>query len=166
MSKVVNVGYTDTPISGVTALEFPRGLVNYGADFRTVSDAPGELVITNITSPTDRPEAFRFGYSSVADVYKGTSIDPSVFAPSRKGISLLVQLTDTYSVTDTTDAEFRVDLPISTHLVIKVPSSEYLTTAMIQTQIGRLVSGIFETGSEELTRLQALLRGSLKPSDL
>lgn len=166
MSKQVNVGYTDSPISGVTSLELARGLVNFGADFRTVSEAPGELVITNITSPTDRPESFRIGYSTVQDVYKGTTIDPSVYAPSRKGISVLVQLTDTYSVTDTTDAEFRVDLPISTHMVIKVPSSEYLTSEHVMAQVGRCVSGLFETGSEANDRLKALLRGSLKPSDL
>lgn len=166
MSKSVNVGYTDTPISGVTELALARGLVNFGADFRPVSDTPGEVVITNITSPTDRPESFRIGYSTVADVYKGTAIDPSVYAPSRKGISVLVQLTDTYSVSDSTDADYRVDLPISSHLVIKVPSSEYLTVAMIEAQVGRLISGMFETGSETTSRLQALLRGSLKPSDL
>lgn len=164
--KQVNLGYTDTPIAGVTSLDLPRGLVNFGADFRSVSSVPGEVVLTNITCPTDRPENFRVGYTSVKDVYSGSAIDQSVYAPSRKGISVVVQLTDTYSVTDSVDAEFRVDLPVSSHLVIKVPSSEYLTSEMVLAQVGRLMSGIFETGSETSDRLKAILRGSLTPSDI
>lgn len=166
MAKIVNVGYTDTPISGVTSLNFARGLVNYGANFRKKSDVPGEVILTNLTSPIDRPERFRVSSSDVANVYAGTDIDASVYAPSKKGVSILCQLTEVVSVTDDTDASFRVDLPISAHLVLKVPSSEFLTSAMIQTFIGRLVSGLYDTGSLTTARLESILRGSLSPGDL
>lgn len=166
MGKVVNVGYTDTPISGVTSLDLPRGLLNFAADWRVKTDTPGEVVISNLTSPVDRPERIRVSQADVSNVYTGTDIDPSVYAPSRRGTSVLCQLTETFSVTDTTDADYRVDLPVSVHLVIKVPNSEFLTTDMVQASIGRLVSGLYDTGSETTTRLAAILRGSLKPSDL
>lgn len=166
MAKIINVGYTDTPISGVTSLAFARGLVNYGANFRKKSDTPNEVVLTNLTSPVDRPERFRLSSSDVANVYTGTDIDVSVYAPSKKGVSVLCQLSEVISVTDDTDASYRVDLPISAHIVLKVPASEFLTSAMIQTFLGRLVSGVYDTGSLTTSRLDAILRGSLSPGDL
>lgn len=166
MSKVVNVGYVDTPISGVSSLKLNRGLLNFKADWRVKTDAPGEMVLANLSSPVDRPERIRVSQSDVSNVYQGTDIDPSVYAPSRRGTSVLCQLTETFSVTDSTDADYRVDLPLSVHLVIKVPNSEFLSADMIQTAVGRLVSGIYDTGSEATTRIAAILRGSLKPSDL
>lgn len=166
MAKQVNVGYTDTAIGGVTSLSFARGLVNFGADFRKKTVSPSEVIITNLTSPVDRPEKFRFSYAEVSDVYSGSSIDPSVFAPSKKGVSVLAQVNETFSVTDSVDASYRVDLPVSCHIVIKVPSNDNLTSEMIQTMVGRLVSGLFDTGSTSVSRISSLMRGSLSPGDV
>lgn len=167
MSKVKSTGYTDTAIEGVSSLTFPRGLVNIGKDFRVKSNQPGgEVILTNITSPVDRPEKIRIAYSDVANVYSGTGIEPSVIAPTKRGVSVLAQLTEVISITDSTDPEYRVDLPVSYHMVIKVPANENISAADIQTGIGRLLSGLFDTGSVELTRLEAILRGSLVPTDL
>lgn len=167
MSKVKSYGYTDTAIAGVTGLDFPRGLVNFDADFRVKSDKPGqEVVLTNTTSPIDRPEKLRIAYSDVANVYNGTGIDPSVSAPTKRGISILVQETSVLSVSDSVDADFRLDLPLSCHLVIKVPASEYVTADDVLASIGRLLSGLFDTGLETNARLNAILRGSLVPSDV
>jgi hypothetical protein len=167
MSKTVSVGYTDTAISGVPGpVNFIRGLVNFGADWRKKIATDSELIMTNLTSPVDRPEKFRLSFSEVANIYAGTDIDQAVYAPSKRGVSVLCQLTETYSVTDSTDASFRIDLPISAHIVIKIPASEYLTADMVQTVAGRLVSGLYDTGSTTTARLNAIIRGSLSPSDL
>jgi hypothetical protein len=166
MTKTVTTGYTDTAISGVSSLTFPRGLVNLSKDFRVKSNNGKEVVLTNVTSPIDRPENVRLAYTEVANIYSGTGIEPSVAAPSKKGVSVLAQVTDVLSVTDSADADYRIDLPLSAHLVIKVPASEYITSAQVQTLIGRLLSGLFDTGSTSGTRLEAILRGSLVPSEL
>lgn len=167
MAKVVSVGYTDTPISGVTSLAFPRGLVNFGANFREKSDNPGkESVLTNITSPVDRPEKIRIAYTDVPNIYNGTGVEASYIAPTKRGISVLAQVTEVISVTDDANSDYRIDLPISAHLVLKVPASEFITEAMVQTLMGRLVSSLYDTGSLTTTRLGAILRGSLKPSDI
>lgn len=166
MAKSVSVNYTDTPISGVSSLTLDRGLVNFGADFKVKSDEPDEVVVTNLTSPVSFPEKFRFGASEVADVYKGAGIEPSLYAPSRRGVSILGQVTEVWTVTDSVDASYQVALPVSAHLVIKVPQSDQITPAMVQALVGRLVSGLYETGSETTTRIQAMLRGALKPSDV
>lgn len=166
MSKTISAGYTDTAISGVTSLTYPRGLVNFAADFRVKKDGDSEAIITNLTTPVDRPEKFRWNASDIANIYSGTDIDPSVFAPSKKGVSVLAQVTEVYSVTDSVDASFRIDLPVSAHIVIKTPQSEYLTSDILQTVVGRLISGLFETGSTATSRIGALVRGSLLPKDL
>jgi len=166
MTKTVTTGYTDTAIEGVSSLTFPRGLVNIDKDFRVKSNNGKEVVLTNVTSPIDRPENIRLAYTEVANIYSGTGIEPSVAAPSKKGVSVLAQVTDVLSVADSADADYRIDLPLSAHLVIKVPASEYVTSAQVQTLIGRLLSGLFDTGSTSGTRLEAILRGSLVPSEL
>lgn len=167
MAKVINPGYVDTAISGVSSLTFPRGLVNFGKDFRVKSNNGGkEVIMTNITCPIDRPENIRISYSETANIYAGTGIDQSVFAPTKRGVNVLAQVTDVYSVTDSTDAEYRIDLPLSAHLVIKVPASEYVTSEQVQTLVGRLLSGLFDTGSTSGARLEAILRGSVVPSDV
>jgi len=166
MSKSVSTNYTDTAISGVSSLTFPRGLVNFGADWKIKANEPDQGIITNLTSPLSYPEKMRFAVSDVVDVYKGANVDVSLYAPSRRGVSLLGQVSEVWTVTDSTDAAYQVALPVSAHLVIKVPSNENITPAMVQTLIGRLISGLFETGSTGTTRIAAMLRGSLIPSDL
>lgn len=167
MAKVKSLGYTDTTIQGVSELNFSRGLLNFEKDFRIKSNTAGkEIVLTNITSPVDRPEKLRIGYSEVANVYNGTGVEPTVCAPTKKGTQILVQLTEVISVTDSADADYRLDLPVSYHVVIKVPTSEYVTSSDIVTGLGRLVSGLFDTGVSTTTRLDAILRGALVPSDL
>lgn len=167
MAKIKSNGYTDTAISGVTELTFDRGLLNFAADFRKKSEQSGkEIVLTNITSPVDRPEKIRIAYSDVSNVYGGTDIEPSVASPTKRGVSILAQITNVISVTDSVDPDYRVDLPVSYHLVIKVPVNENLTSSDLMTGIGRLLSALFETGDESTDRIDALLRGSLAPSDL
>lgn len=167
MSISIDPGYTDTPIVGVTELTFDRGLVNFDADFRVKSNNPGkEVVLTNITSPIDRPEKFRISYSEVTNVYNGTGIDQSAYAASKKGVSVLVQLTEIHSVVDSADSDYRVDLPVSYHLVIKVPASGNIPAATIEAGIGRLLSGLYDTGVSTTSRLESILRGSLVPSGM
>lgn len=167
MAKVVSAGYTDTPISGVTTLTFPRGILNFEKDFAVKSNQAGkEVVLTNITCAVDRPEKIRIAYSDVANVYSGTDIETSVLAPTKRGVSILAQVTEVLSVTDATDPEYRIDLPVSYHLVIKVPASEFITAATVQNGLGRLLSSLFDSGVTTTSRLEAILRGSLKPSTL
>jgi len=167
MAKVITQGFTDTPVSGVTALTLPRAILNFDKDFRVKSNNNGkEVVLTNITSPIDRPENIRLAYSDITNIYSGTGIEPSVTAPTKRGVSILSQITDVVSVTDDTDADFRLDLPLSMHLVIKVPASEYITSDQLQLTLGRLLSSLFDSGSQSGSRLEAIVRGSLVPTEL
>jgi hypothetical protein len=167
MSLIVNTNIgTDTPVTGVTELTLDRSIPNYGSDWRVTKDEPDEVIITNMHAPVTYPEKFRTGVTEVADVYKGTGISSSLYSPTRKGNNVLVQLTEVWTVTDTVDTTYNVALPISGHVVLKIPQDPAITADLIIAFLGRLVSGLYETGSEDGTRLQALLRGALKPSDI
>jgi hypothetical protein len=166
MAKVITPEYTDTAIAGNPTQNFVRANVNFAADFRVKSNNGKEVILTNITSPIDCPENIRLAYTDVANIYSGTGIDPSVNAPTKRGISVLAQITDVLTVTDDADADYRVDLPLSAHLVIKVPSSEFITSARVQTLVARLLSSLYSTGVTTTTRLDAILRGSLVSSDV
>lgn len=166
MAKSVLYNRTDTPIPGVAELTIPIGLVNFGADFRVRSDEPGEAIITNLTSPIDRPEKYRFAMNEIKDVYRNSGIDTTLYSPSRRGASVLCQLTDTWTVVDSVDTSYEVALPIEGHIVLKLPANENITADMVKGFVGRLVSGLFDTGVTTSTRMKSLLRGSLLPLDL
>lgn len=166
MAKVISTGYTDTAISGVSSLAFARGLTNFKADFRVKENSPDNAVAVNLTSPVDRTEKFQWAFSEIKDIYANTGIDASVYAPSKRGVKVLCKVTDIISVTDSVDAEFRVDLPMSAHIVLTMPASEYLTSAMVETLLGRMVSGMYDTGSLTTARISAIVKGSLLPADM
>lgn len=166
MTKSLAQNHTDTAVSGVTSLNLPISVLNYAADFRVKSDEPGEAIITNLTSPIDCPEQLRFCMSDVKDIYKSSGIDASLWAPSKRGVTILTQLTDVWTVTDSTDSSYRVDLPIEGHLVLKIPANELVTADMIKAFAGRVCSGLFNTGVIDSDRLKSMIRGSLLPKDL
>lgn len=167
MAKQLSVNYTDTAISGATAVQLTLPTLNYNADFRVREDEPNEAIITNLTSPIDQPERFRTAHSDVADVYRNTGIDPTMYYASRRGTQILAQLTDVYKVTDSADASYEALLPVSAHLVLKVPNNDLITDTLAITVLERLLACLYETtGTETSTRIAALLRGALLPSSL
>lgn len=166
MSKVINYGYTDTAISGVTSMNFPRGLVNYRTDFRVQKNGADDVTLTNITSPVDRQERFRFALSEIKNIYANSGIDPSVWAASTKGSSLLISVAETISVTDSADPSYRVDLPVTCNITLKAPTSDLITPEYLLTLLGRAVSGAYETGSLTTDGIKRLTHGSLVPLDV
>ncbi|DAD51136.1 TPA_asm: coat protein [ssRNA phage SRR7976310_4] len=166
MAKSIVYNRTDTAIPGVPSLTIPIGLVNYGADFAVKENSPGQAILTNLTSPTGREEKFRFAMSDIKDVYRNSNIDPSVYAPSRRGISVLSQLVDTWTIIDSNDPSYEVSLPMEGHIVLKIPANENITADMVLAFVGRVCSGLFNTGVNTSERLRAMLRGSLLPTDV
>lgn len=166
MAKSLSLNRTDTAIAGNPTLTLPRGAVNFGADFVVKEVSANEVIITNLTSPIDAPESFRFALSEIKDVYKNTGIDPTMYSPSRRGVNLLVQLTGTFTESDSVDTSYKVMRPIEAHLVLKAPSAELVTEDVIIAFVGRMISGLFGTGLMTSARLKSMLRGSLTPTDI
>lgn len=167
MSFIVNHNTgTDTAVPGVSTLTLTRGIPNFGADWREKMDSPEESIITNLNAPVAYPEKFRTAVSEISDIYKNTGIANTLMAPTRKGRNILSQLTEVWTVTDSVDTTYLVALPVSCHIVLKVPDHPAITASDIITLIGRAVSGLYETGDATGSRLQALMRGALKPTDM
>lgn len=166
MATTGSFGYTDS-ITTQKQLSIPD--LDWDTDFAIVKDSANELILTNITSPVDQPETFRFGYQTVANIYAGTGIDPSFMSVSKRGVSLVSQVNDIYRIQCTDEnacVPVVIDLPYEAHLVVKVPISQYVT-ADLAMQIGkRAFAGIFDTGGVTSARLGAMMRQALKPSGL
>lgn len=162
MSKVVNKNYTDADPDGAYYLKVQ--LLTFGHDYAKTKDVAGEAIITNLTSPTDCPETLRFSTSAIADIYKNSGITPEFRSPSKRGFTLLCQNRAVYTVTDTLDPSYRVDLPIEAHIVIKAPSDANITSDMLVYLLGRTVSGFYNLGGT--VRIPAMARGSLLPTDM
>lgn len=167
MSRQISYNYTDSGVSGVASLEKDIAILNYGSDYRVKSDDPGECVITNITSPIDRPETFRFGTRIIADVYRNQGVDSAYYAPSRKGIAIVVNLSDILKYSDSADSTFKDQyIPISGHIVLNVPAHEAVTASIVSSFVGRLVAGLYGSGSLTDDRLKSIMRESLVPTDM
>lgn len=166
MAKVLSFNHVDTPISGVTTNPIPVGLVNFGADFRIESSTANEAVLTNMRSPLGDPEKFRHAFSTVANVYSGTPIEPALRSQNTRGVRLLVQHTDIASVTDSSDSTFSMKVPFKVNITVEAPANEYVTATVVRDFVWRTLAGLLETGSNTADRLNAELRGSQLPADL
>lgn len=163
MAKTISKGYADT-ITATKNVAIPD--LSYAVDFCKRTDDPGLAILANVTSPLDRTETVQIGYSEVKDVYKDQGIDPSVQAASHKGVQIMVKVSDVFSLTDSVDATYRVDLPVSAHVVIRVPACEYINASDIQSLAMRAVSGLFDTGAITTARLSNILKGALVPKGM
>lgn len=155
-------GYTDTPISGVTAPKITVPVINFNEDYRVKASSAKEATIVNISSPLDQPESIRFAVSEVADVYAGAGLSSEQIIGSKAGTRLLAQLNMTAKVTDESGMIVSY-LPLSAHLVIKVPKSAYVTNDLIDTVKNRLIGTLYDNGK---LATSALLKGALVPKDL
>lgn len=161
--KTISTGYADTAISGVTAPSVTLPVINFSDDYRVKAESTNEVILCNITSPLDQPATIRYGYSDIANIYKNSGISSDFVAGTVKGANLLAQVTETIKVTDSVDASFAQYLPISAHLVLKVPQSAYIDNAQMQRITQRLLATLYNKG---VPNLPALLKGVIKPKEL
>jgi hypothetical protein len=134
------------------------------SDYAVVSDTPNECRITDVAAPLETPRVVRYAAQDVTNVYSGLDIDPSAYAPIRRGKSVVIQTSLNVKVTDTTDPSFLILLPVQIHTVVKLPVTSYLSSDNINLILRDHLGDIITSGNED--RLPRLLRGALKPSEL
>jgi len=166
MALSIQYPFTDTAVSGSPVVNYLMSTLNIPVDFGVRSDSDGECIITNLTCSTDAPERFRFAASEVKDVYAGSGIDPSLYTPSRRGNSVIVQLNEVLNIVDSADATFKQALPMTCHLVFKIPNHSLITSTVVKAFIGRMLDGLFNVGVVTPERIASLLRGGLRPNGL
>lgn len=166
MSKAFAYKHTDTAFGSPITRNVAVPLVNYGADFRVEQMGTDEVLISNMRAPLDFPEKFRTAYSTIADVYKNTTIDPAYRLPSKAGFRLFQSHTDIGEVTETTDATFVKRAPLSMQLIVTGPLSEVITGQIVYDFIRRSLSKYFEDNDSTVNGLDAQLRGILVNSSM
>lgn len=163
MSILINTGCVDSVESGVTPATISVPNINFGTDFRVKSETGKETILINVSTPLDQVETIRFGYSEIANVYTKSGLNTDQVSGTVKGANILAQINEVVKVTDTANASFSQYLPISAHLVIKVPQSGYITPEVIKTLIARLNATLYQSGASTLSSLS---KGVMTPKGL
>lgn len=164
MTKSVVTGTNGTAQAGITPLTFAMNPINFAADFRIIEEGPGKVVYTDVTAPQDQPSTIRIAQQGISNVYANTSIDPSVFLPTKAGTATLVQVREVWRETDSVDLLFQHDFPVSAGLTLNLPNASQVTAAMVETLVKRLVAAaLYAQGVQTSgTGVAALLRGVVK----
>lgn len=164
MARTVSTGTNGTAQAGITPLTFAMNPVNFTADFKIIEDGPGKVIYTDLTAPLDQPSTIRIAQQNKANVYAGTSIDPSVYAASKSGTDTIVELREVWRETDSVDTTYQVDLPMRGALTLSIPNASQISAAMVETFAKRLVAAaLYAQGVQTpSTGINALLHGVVK----
>jgi hypothetical protein len=147
-----------TPITG-----FQPYLVGV-SDFVVKKDEPNSVVVETKSSGYDRPERWTFGATSIANVYKGTSVSTDLKPSTSAGVQVLVKYTGFVAVEDTTDPSFLKLIPVEAHTVFQCPVNQYITADDMLVVLKRQTGGLFSNVSATSVRIDELIRGALKPT--
>lgn len=165
MSKTISNNNHDTAISGYTAKNLVLAAVNFPVDFRVMVDEPNEVRLTNIRQSITTPEEIRIACQPIKDIYKNSSLSSSVMVPLKSGVQTLVQLNATYTVTESITGN-TYSVPISGHIVLKLPNEELVTPDLAKAFLTRLSACLFGTDSDTSDRINDIRHGVLKPAGL
>lgn len=166
MAATCSWPFKDTTITGGAEPAFKQTPLNFSADFSKLETKANQALITNSTCPLDRPETIRFAYTSIANVYSKTGIDPNYYGPSRKGFSVLAQVTDSVTLVDEVSKK-AIYLPLSAHIVLKGACHEVVNGQLMAVLLKRLIGALCEQGDATPdARLNSLIRGAVLPKVL
>lgn len=166
MAKTISLGYTDTAIAGNPAMTMTVGKQNFASDWKVLSETPTEVILSNVTCPTDQPELARISAKPMADIYARTGVDASGKLGIKNGSSVLIELSQMAVETDDTDASYRKYIPVTYGVFMRVPAYGNFTAAMAQTGLLRALGLTNETGLVTTVGVNNLLHGILKKADI
>jgi hypothetical protein len=115
-----------------------------------VKDDPGESIVARTGLTLDQSMRHRIAVANVADVIKGSDVNP-ISGQRVDGLSILAQLTETWKVYDSADAQVApYYLPVSCHCVWKFPVDALVTAAALKGLTARLMYGMSRDASEDI----------------
>lgn len=163
MSKTIQTIFTDTAISGVTAPSLTVPVLNYDTDFRLKSGSVNEVIMVNTTTSLDADETIRLSVAEVQDIYKNSGIAVDLISDTKQGYSLLLQVNQIVKVTDSSNLNYEAHIPLSAHLVIKLPKAEAITNEVILKLVSRVVAPLYDNG---VPKALSMLKGAISPKGL
>lgn len=165
MTRSVSYGPNGTAVPDVTALTLALPPLNFDADFQVIEEGPGKVVMTDVTSPRTQPSTIRIAQQSRPNVYAGTTIDPAVFLPIKKGTDTVIELREVWSETDTEDSSYLRLFPVRVAITATFPDADQITAAAVARSVARVVAALAAQGDDDLIAgIEALLRGVGKKS--
>jgi hypothetical protein len=140
--------------------------LNYDLDFREIESGTGFKVYTDITSPVDQPATIRIAHKERANVYAGTSIDPSVYLPTRRGVDTIIEVREVWTESDSEDSSYLRQVPVRAAITLTLPAYGNVSTEDVEHLLSRLVVSLFEQSEDSIdTGLEALLHGVVDKRD-
>lgn len=159
----VSDDYSDT-VTATKSLAIPD--LDFKHDFSKKEDEPTSASIVNTTSAGLNPsETVKFGYSTVANIYTNTDVDAAAYAPSKRGVQVMAEISENYKAVNSVTGD-EVILPCKGRVVLRFPSMSCVNETLIKDLLYRSISASLSTGSTDATRIIELAKGSLLPSGL
>lgn len=155
MAITVETG-TGQTTSGTALTPLAPDAGSYGY---TVDD-PGQAVMKNVVNALDQPNTVRCQVATVADVFKGSDVAAAA-GQRTDGLSILVQITESWKVTDSVTGDVYY-LPISAHMVLKIPVDANITGALLQALVTRLVGSLDRGAADVADSLTSLSHGVVR----
>lgn len=156
-----SIHHNVTP-SSETGLEIEASYIDT-ADYAATTNVAGDFQMSNVTSPLGRPETIGYKFSTINDIYASSGIEKALWAPTRRGVSLLVQVKQTWTVSDDSDASApEYAFPVTCNLTIKTLQHPLISEADIEALLKEALGSMLCVDGEK--RISFLLRGSLDPT--
>lgn len=138
--------------------------LDYSENFAKKFEGNSRVDIVNVKSAIDIPEMVTYQIEDINNVYAGRSdIDPTLYAPSKKGKSFVVKRLSGIKVPKA-DSGYESDVvaPIQTHIVCKFPNMACITASDLKLELERVANMLYATANDT-TRINEIMRGSLSP---
>lgn len=162
MSKTVSYGYT----AATETVNIARPVLST-SDYAVISDdASSECIMTNLDAPVDQPEIIRWANRPIKNIYSNSKIEPSLYSQTKTGISILAELRETASVTDSSDPTYRVNYPVRVYTVIEAPNDGAITDDNISEVIKRHLSLLYTDATSTSSRISELRHSAMHPTTL
>lgn len=117
----------------------------------------GRLVQVCTASPLDREATVTTILSTVADVYKNTSIDPAVKLVSHKGLKAVRTAHEIWSLTDS-DTGKQYFAPVSMSVTLSIPIGVGLEEASVTAAVQQFIAdGVWDASTTLVEQLHGVL---------
>lgn len=162
MSKSVSYGFT----AATSTVNVPRPVLSK-SDYAVISDdASNECIMTNLNAPTDQPEIMRWANRPIKNIYSNTSIEPSLYSPTKTGLSILAELREVAKVSDSSDTTYRVDYPVRVYTVIECPNDGAISDDDIVAIVNRHLSLLYTDAESTANRISEMRHQAMQPTVL
>lgn len=155
MSKSSSFGFTNTTAGSHSVTQTALGLTS---NYSLASDTSDVVRLNNKTAPIDQEELIEFRSRSVQ---LKTPLNIQYPSPVQSGIEYSMRIDDLLSTTDSSDASFRVDEPITCVITFRHPKSGNITGTQVGTVFERALSALMK--ADGTWRFDDLMRSAERP---